>query len=140
MALSRNQSIVVGIVAVIAIAAALAVIFSAATAMREQSADGVERRTDTARPYRTSTISKKRVVLVKDSAIKLNRTIVTYRGMERDTIHLGVVIPALDPHYAYPKQISKDAARKGFRIGDHTYRMVSARRNSLELRPVPSRN
>ena len=140
MALSRNQRIVVGIIAVIAIAAALAVIFSAATAMREQRADGYERQTDTARPNRTSTISKKRVVLVKDSAIKLNRTIVTYRGLEGGDIRLDVVILDLDPNYAYPKQISKAAAREGFRLGDRAYRMVSARRNTLELRPAPSRN
>jgi hypothetical protein len=140
MALSRNQSIVAGIIGTIAMIIVMAQIYSLAKANYAERSKEPRHQAEVAKSRQKSLVLKDRIVLTKNDPVTIPGAVVTYRGMERDVIHLGVVILALDPNYTYPKQISKAAARKGFLLGDHPYRLVSAGGDVIELRPVSAGN
>ena len=74
------------------------------------------------------------LLLTKDRAMPVGHAVITFRGMMRDRIFLDVCIPALDPAFAYRRDITVQEAKSGFRMAENEFRLVSARTAKLHLK------
>jgi hypothetical protein len=76
--------------------------------------------------------------LVIDQPLVLGTHRLLYRGFEPDgRIRIDVVVPALDPHTAYPYRFTLSEAREGFRMADRHLRLRSARGDRIRLEAIP---
>ena len=67
------------------------------------------------------------ILLIRDRGLHVKDLILTYRGRRDGQIDLEVVIPALDPQFAYAHRIPLDRAKDGFRVAGQNLSLMSAR-------------
>jgi len=64
-------------------------------------------------------------------------TVVIYRGLEgSDTFRVDVMIPELDPEVIYPYWFDIQDAKKGFRLAERRFKLLSARKSYLHFQAV----
>jgi hypothetical protein len=72
--------------------------------------------------------------LVLDSPVSVGDLELTYRGRtESGKLRIDTVMRALDPHYAYPREIDPDSAREGFSLGSEFFRLESVDNDRIRL-------
>lgn len=71
-------------------------------------------------------------ILHRDIETRIGKAIVTYRGFDGSAkIKLDVVILELDPDVTYSRIIQVDRAKGGFRLGEESFELISARKLRL---------
>lgn len=65
----------------------------------------------------------------------VGRNKLVYHGLKNGRIHIAVYIMDLDPKVAYHHQISLKEARKGLRLGGHSFILIYAGNSTLRLKP-----
>jgi hypothetical protein len=62
---------------------------------------------------------------------------IIYRGLiETGRFRVDVIRPALEPGYAYPRELSESQARKGFALFDQRFVLTAVGPSALVLRPA----
>ena len=82
---------------------------------------------------KTDTIN---VVLSKGQKRQIGNIILSYRGIEKSTLLIDVVILELDPEMTYPHKIPTSKKKQQIRLGGQPIKIVSAGKSSLHLRRV----
>ncbi len=82
----------------------------------------------------SSTTSKDKVILVKDTSVTVNDCKLVFKGLQGQFINLDLFLLELDPQCAYPQNISKASAIEGIRLGDFEYRLISVNNEILKLK------
>ena len=134
MALTRPQQTVASFFLVIALITFAALIYRAFTGDNDARLREYRRRAEAAQPPRKSMVTADRAVLMLGEAVSVNRTRLVFRGLQDGAIHLDLYLLDLDAQYPYPKQIPKDAAREGFRLGSGRYQLLSVNQKTLTLK------
>jgi hypothetical protein len=75
-----------------------------------------------------------RVLLHRDRETRIGRATLIYRGRDRREVRLDVVIPELDPFYAYHHTFSPDRFHRVIRLAGLDLLPMSANRNILRVR------
>ena len=75
-----------------------------------------------------------RVLLHRDRETRVGRATLIYRGRDRRTVRLDVVIPELDPFYTYRHTFSPDRFHCPIRLAGLGLLPMSANRNILRVR------
>jgi hypothetical protein len=73
------------------------------------------------------------VTIPQGKTVSVGEIRITYRGMDNGHIRLEVVVGSLDPDYAYGLRIAVPEAKAGFRSGERSFRLVSARTSRIRL-------
>lgn len=68
-----------------------------------------------------------KVVLQRDTPLRLGELDIIYRGVQNRKLRLDVIVRELDPQYAYRHAIALDQARRGFRLAGTDFQLLSAR-------------
>jgi len=77
---------------------------------------------------------KEKIMLVIDQDTKIGKSKIVYRGLAGNTkFKMDVVIPELDPNAYYRYRIPVNAAKKGFRLVGQNFRLISARKSTIQL-------
>ena len=71
------------------------------------------------------------MTLMQEYTIGTNRFL--YRGLDAGNLRFEVVIPDLDPDYAYSHRIPIQAAKRGFQLAGREFRLVKASRAKVRL-------
>ena len=132
MALSRKQTWVASFFLVLATVSIVMVVYRAFTVDWEKRTSDYRQRAEAARPPSRSVILPDRVVLFKDQAITVDRTRLTYKGLQDGLILLHLGLLDLDPQYNYPRLISPSTA-EAIQLGRRSYRLTKVNRNALTL-------
>jgi len=74
-----------------------------------------------------------RIMLRSGKEALFGNAMIVYRGRSDDHLTFDLFILELDPHYAYERQIAIRKAKKGFRLGDQDFRLLTARESSVKL-------
>ena len=60
---------------------------------------------------------------------------IIYRGLVgRSEFRIDIIILELDPYVAYPYRFKISEAKKSFRLANHNYRLVSAKKGAIRLK------
>lgn len=84
-------------------------------------------------PDRASMLLQNKVLLLKDSSVTVNNTRLVYRGLEDRQILLEYYLLELDPEFPYQNRMTREAARRGIRLGDAVFQLVSVSSSALRL-------
>lgn len=77
------------------------------------------------------------LVLKNDEAIEFGESVLIYRGLATDRgFEVDVIIPAFDPHSPFPYSFTVAEARKGFKLVNRSFRLLSATPSFLHLERV----
>jgi hypothetical protein len=133
MALSRRQQLVSYFFLAIALGTFVAIVYRATTVDYATRQREYLRRAAEARPPTKSEVLDGRVILMRDEALTISRNRLVFRGLEDGTILLDLYLLDLDSQYAYPRQITRELADEGFRLGDSRYRLLSVNQKTLTL-------
>ena len=77
------------------------------------------------------------LVLKNDEAIEFGESVLIYRGLATDRgFEVDVIIPAFDPHSPFPYSFTVAEARKGFKLVNWSFRLLSATPSFLHLEQV----
>ncbi|MFZ0614494.1 MAG: hypothetical protein WAM73_19775 [Desulfobacterales bacterium] len=77
------------------------------------------------------------LVLARDQEVPVGETVLIYRGLAAGrSFDIDVIIPAYDPQSPFRHRFSQAEAKKGFVLGPHAYRLLSATRSVLHLEPT----
>jgi hypothetical protein len=74
-----------------------------------------------------------KIVLQRDTRLRLGNLDITYRGVEDHKLRLEVVVRDLDPQYAYQHAITLDMASRGFQLAGVRLKLLSARNSRAKL-------
>jgi hypothetical protein len=74
-----------------------------------------------------------KVVLERDTPLRLGKLDLIYRGVQDRKLRLDVIVLDLDPEYAYRHAIALDKARRGFRLGGIDLQLLSARQGRAKV-------
>ena len=78
---------------------------------------------------------KEKIKLVLDRGIRIGNSKIVYRGMDDNAkLNIDVVRLQLDPNAFYRYRIPIKAAKKGFRLVDQNFKLISARKSVVQLR------
>ncbi len=78
-----------------------------------------------------------RLMLALDQEVLIGETVLIYRGLAAGrSFDIDVIIPAFDPQSPFRHRYSLTEAKKGFKLGSHAYRLLSASRLVLHLEPT----
>ena len=80
-----------------------------------------------------SEVSTEQVVLIKDDRVKVGKTALVYKGIDKGRISLDLYLLELDAGYPYPQQFQKGPKEKAIRMGDISYSLVSVNSRVLVL-------
>ena len=75
-----------------------------------------------------------KIVLHANTMTTFGKIKFKYRGLDRDYLYIDVYILELDPQYGYAYKIPIKSARKGFRIYEYTFALVSRAKSYISLR------
>jgi len=73
------------------------------------------------------------ILLIKDRETIVGNTRVIYRGRRNGILRVDLYILSLDPHFTYAHHIDEASAKRGFQMGEHSYRLLAAGRGSIRL-------
>ena len=77
---------------------------------------------------------KEKIMLVLDRDKKFGKSKLIYRGLDgNDQFRMDVVILELDPNSFYPYFIAINEAKKGFRLVGQDFKLISARKSTIQL-------
>jgi hypothetical protein len=77
---------------------------------------------------------KEKIMLVLDRDIQIGKSKIVYRGLDGNAkFKMDVAILELDPNALYRYRIPIKAAKKGFRLVGQNFRLISARKSTIEL-------
>ena len=77
---------------------------------------------------------KEKIKLILDQDKKIGKSKIFYRGLaENAKFSMDVVILELDPNTFYRYSIPIKAAKKGFRLVGQNFKLISARKSSIQL-------
>ena len=77
---------------------------------------------------------KEKIKLILDQDKKIGKSKIVYRGLaENARFNMDVVILELDPNSFYRYSIPIKAAKKGFRLVGQNFKLISARKSSIQL-------
>ena len=77
------------------------------------------------------------LVLKTGAAVELGESILVYRGLTAaGGFEVNVVIPAFDPQSSFPYTFTAAEARKGFKLANRAFRLLSATPTFLHLEEV----
>ena len=77
---------------------------------------------------------KEKIMLVLDRDTKIGKSKIVYRGLDGNAkFKMDVAILELDPKAFYRYRIPIKAAKKGFRLAGHNFRLISARKSAIQL-------
>ena len=74
-----------------------------------------------------------RIVLKRDTRLRLGNLEITYRGVKDHKLRLEVVVLDLDPQYVYQHAIALERANDGFRLAGVHLKLISARNSRAKL-------
>jgi hypothetical protein len=77
-----------------------------------------------------------RVLLVSGKEAVFKSSKIVYRGIEDGQVCFDLFILQLDPHYSYVHKIPVREARRGFRLGDQDFELLTARNSKVKLKLV----
>ncbi len=93
----------------------------------DHSLQGVPRKT-------LSNATKEKLTLVLDRDIKIGKSIIVYRGLDENAkFRMDIAILELDPNAFYRYRIPIKAAKKGFRLVGQNFKLISARKSTIQL-------
>ena len=77
---------------------------------------------------------KEKIKLILDQDKKIGKSKIVYRGLAGNSqFSMDVVILELDPNTFYRYSIPIKAAKKGFRLVGQNFKLISARKSSIQL-------
>ncbi len=79
-----------------------------------------------------SSVTDRRVVLMKDEPVTIGRTRLVYRGLTGERARVDIYLLDMDSEYAYPRRISRDTDEI-HNLGGHRYRLESSHRRQIVL-------
>jgi hypothetical protein len=60
-----------------------------------------------------------------------------YRGLVgQSEFQIDIIIPELDPQVFYPYRFKISEAKKSFRLANHEYKLISAKKGALQLKQI----
>ena len=78
--------------------------------------------------------AKVKILLMIGDEKTIGKSKIIYRGLSGDSeFKIDVVIPELDPHAKYGYRLSIDKAQKGFRLAGHRFKLITARKNAIQI-------
>lgn len=83
-----------------------------------------------------SSVTDKRVVLMKEEPVTVARTRLVYRGLEDGRARVDLYLLDMDPEYAYPRRLSRSDEGEVFNLGGHRYRLVSTHRRQVVMNRI----
>ena len=78
-------------------------------------------------------VRDRRVVLMKNEPVQVDRTMLVYRGLEDGTVRVDVYLLDLDREHGYPNRFPRSMAGDDISPGNIVYRVVSAHRKAVTL-------
>ena len=78
--------------------------------------------------------SRDKIMLSKDDATLVNDIKIVYRGLhDRSRFRLDVFVLNFDPEMPFAHTLHVDQAKKGFRLADKDFKLISARKHRIHL-------
>ena len=78
-----------------------------------------------------------KLVLLINKKVSVGKSELIYRGLAgRSEFRIDVIIPELDPQFAYSHQIKIADAKNSFRLANRTYRLIYAKKAALQLKQI----
>jgi hypothetical protein len=74
-----------------------------------------------------------KVVLKRDTPIRLGKLDIIYRGVENRRLRLDVIVLELDPDYTYQHAIALEEANRGFHLNGIALQLLSARSSRAKV-------
>ena len=75
------------------------------------------------------------IVVMRNERVEVGRTALVFIDLKKNTIYLDLFLLDLDPQQPYAKEISKREAKKGFRLGENRFQLISVSSSSLVIKP-----
>jgi hypothetical protein len=79
-----------------------------------------------------SSVTDKRVVLMKGEPVTVDRTRLVYRGLEDGRARLDLYLLDMDSEYAYPRRIPRIDG-KIYNLGGHHYEVVATHKRQVVM-------
>jgi hypothetical protein len=74
------------------------------------------------------------IVLFKGQVKSVGKIKLIYRGYKQKKINIDVIIPELDPKTTYRHSIDETEVKRGIRISDENFTLISSSKSKLQLR------
>jgi len=85
-------------------------------------------------PSRDALPAKVKILLTLNDEKTIGKSKIIYRGLSGDSeFKMDVVIMDLDPNASYGYRLSIDKAQKGFRLAGHKFKLITARKNAIQI-------
>ena len=80
-----------------------------------------------------------RVTMQVDERVRIGRSALVYRGIDRGVLHIDHYLLDFNPRYPYPHKIPIKTAKREFQIGRHLLRLLAQDRGRIRILHVASR-
>jgi hypothetical protein len=78
--------------------------------------------------------TKEKIMLLRDREEKIGKSKIIYRGLDENAkFKMDVVVLELDPKAYYRYRIPISAAKNGFRLVGQNFKLISARKSTIQL-------
>lgn len=74
------------------------------------------------------------IVLFIGQAKSVGKIKLIYRGSKKKKINIDVIIPELDPKTTYRHSIDETEAKRGFRLSEENFILISSSKSKLQLK------
>ena len=74
------------------------------------------------------------VVLVKNNKLVVGKTCLDFKGLDDEILLIDLYLLDLDDEQSYTQRINRKKVGKEIRLGDSTYKMVSAKKRYVKLK------
>jgi hypothetical protein len=74
------------------------------------------------------------IVLFRGQTKSVGKIMLIYRGFKKKKIIIDVIIPELDPKTNYRYSIDKTKAKRGFRLSQENFILISSSKSKLQLK------
>ena len=80
---------------------------------------------------------QEKLFLLINQKQSVGKTELIYRGLVgRSEFRIDVIILELDPKVSYPYRLKISQAKKSFRLANHNYQLIAAKKGALRLRLI----
>jgi hypothetical protein len=80
---------------------------------------------------------QKKLFFQLNQKISIGKAELIYRGLvDPVQFRIDVIIPELDPQASYPYRLKISEAKKSFRLANRNYRLIAAKKGSLQLKLI----
>lgn len=78
-------------------------------------------------------IQKDKITLTRNEPLTVGKKRFVFHGIEKNQIHIAVYLLELDSEFAYHHRIPIKEAKRGFRLGEQNFILLSRGKNRIQL-------